>query len=190
MSIDRIVTARGTPRGERGAILVTALLLLLVLTIIGVTAMQMTRMEERMAGNTRDMNLAFQGAEAGLRDGETLIRAQDTRPETCSAAPCDFWDPAALPDAGVIVQDADAAWWGGNALEYEADGDRAALAQDLAELAEDPRFVVEAIGFVPDSLTVGHGVPEGRDFFQVSSRSTGGSGNANTVLQTTFTRRF
>ena len=39
----------------------------------GITAMQVTRMEERMAGNSRDVNLAFQGAEAGLRDSEARI---------------------------------------------------------------------------------------------------------------------
>ncbi|HPF28453.1 MAG TPA: PilX N-terminal domain-containing pilus assembly protein, partial [Steroidobacteraceae bacterium] len=60
-------------RAQRGAILVTSLLLLLVLTIIGLTAMRMTSLQERMAGSTRDLNLAFQGAEAALRDGETLI---------------------------------------------------------------------------------------------------------------------
>ena len=44
--------------------------MLLIMTVLGVTAMQMSRMEERMAGNSRDINLAFQGAEAGLRDSE------------------------------------------------------------------------------------------------------------------------
>jgi|HigsolmetaAR206D_1030411.scaffolds.fasta_scaffold02699_5 Tfp pilus assembly protein PilX len=171
---------------QRGTILVTSMLLLLVLTIIAVTAMQMTRMQERMAGNTRDVNLAFQGAEAALRDGELLIRQQNSRPPTCSAAPCEFWEPGLLTD----IEDRDQSWWDAVAIEYEVDGDRFALTHDIGELARDPQFIVESLGFVPDSLTVGHGVPEGRDFFQVTGRSTGGSGMANTVLQTTFTRRF
>ena len=69
------------PHGQRGAILVTALLLLLTLTIIGVSVVQMTRMQERMAGNARDLNLAFQGAEAALREGEQQIFDALARPD-------------------------------------------------------------------------------------------------------------
>jgi len=174
-------------RRERGAALVTSLLLLLVLTIIGVTAMQMTRMEERMAGNTRDLNLAFQGAEAGLRDGEALIRSYPSRPDTCSGAPCDVWQLGAADG----IADRDGAWWAANAREYGWDRDRVDQRDLDGDLfAAEPRYVVEAVGFVPDSLTLGHGVPEGRDFYRISARSTGGSGAANTVLQSTFTRRF
>ena len=173
-------------QAQRGAILVTAMLLLLVLTIIGITASQMTRMQERMAGNLRDQNLSFQGSEAGLRDGEELIRTRTARPDTCVAAPCFFWTRGTLSN----VPARDGTWWGTNGTELEADGNRGSLAKDMAELDADPRFVVESIGFVSDSLTVGHGPPEGRDFFQVTGRSTGGSGSATTVLSTTYARRF
>ena len=44
------------PSRQRGAVLVVALLMLLIMTVLGVTAMQMSRMEERMAGNSRDIN--------------------------------------------------------------------------------------------------------------------------------------
>ena len=53
---------------QRGAVLIIALLFLTILTILGVTAMTATTFEERMAGNTRDLGLAFQAAEAALRD--------------------------------------------------------------------------------------------------------------------------
>src|SRR5262245_40530403 len=79
------------PSRERGAVLVVALLMLLVMTVLGVTAMQMSRMEERMAGNSRDINLAFQGAEAGLRDSEEWLRLRTIRPSTCSAPPCNVY---------------------------------------------------------------------------------------------------
>lgn len=54
---------------ERGAVLIVALLFLVMLTLLGVTAMTSTTMEERMAGNSRDAGIAFQAAEAALRDG-------------------------------------------------------------------------------------------------------------------------
>jgi type IV pilus assembly protein PilX len=177
---------------QRGAILVTCLLLLLTLTIVGITTMQMTRLQERMAGNTRDMNLALQGSEAALRDGEAYLRRLVSAPTPSSALPCnaaieDVCDPSALPD--LSTQDND--WWDDNALELDADGDRTnGDTQDAAELAVDPRFVIEALTFIPDSPAVGHEVPTGRDFYRLTGRSTGGTGDANVVLQSTFTRRF
>lgn len=52
---------------QKGVVLITGLVFLVMMTILGVTAMQNTVLEERMAGNLRDENLAFQAAEAALR---------------------------------------------------------------------------------------------------------------------------
>ncbi len=61
-------------RNQRGVALFISLVLLLVLTIIGVSAVQTTSMEERMARNTHDSVLAFEAAEVALRTGETFLR--------------------------------------------------------------------------------------------------------------------
>jgi type IV pilus assembly protein PilX len=173
------------PARERGAALVTSMLLLLVLTIVGITAMQVTRTQERMAGGARDMNLAFQGAEAALRNGETMIQAETMRPDTCIAVACDFWQANTL----VAPQTQNATWWNTNGIEFERNP-AAPAAGEIQGLQEDPEFVVESIGFVSDTLTIGQGTPQGRDFYQVSGHSIGGSGKANTVLRTTYARRF
>jgi len=55
-------------RAQRGAVLVVALLFVMILSMLGVTAMQSTASEERMSGNSRDWNNALQAAEAALRD--------------------------------------------------------------------------------------------------------------------------
>ena len=55
------------PRRQQGAILFVSLIILLLLTILGVTSMSSVTMEERMAGNMRDGDLAVQAAEAALR---------------------------------------------------------------------------------------------------------------------------
>lgn len=57
-------------RSERGAVLLVSLVMLLLLTLIGLAGMRMAQLEERMAGNLRDRQLAFQAAEAALRAGE------------------------------------------------------------------------------------------------------------------------
>ncbi len=64
---------KNIPVRQKGAVLIVSLIILLVMTMIGVTAMQTTTMEERMAGNMRDQNFAFQAAEIALRDAEDFI---------------------------------------------------------------------------------------------------------------------
>ncbi|MDO6513885.1 MULTISPECIES: PilX N-terminal domain-containing pilus assembly protein [Neptuniibacter] len=59
---------------EKGAVLVIALIFLLILSLIGVSSMQGTTMQEKMSGNLRDHYSAFNAAEAALRDGERQAR--------------------------------------------------------------------------------------------------------------------
>jgi type IV pilus assembly protein PilX len=61
------------PKQQSGVVLVISLVMLLLLTLIGVTSVQTTSLEEKMAGNMRDQNIAFQAAEAALRDAEEDI---------------------------------------------------------------------------------------------------------------------
>lgn len=54
--------------------MIIGLVMLLLLTIIMLAAMRVTSLEEKMAGNLRNQNIAFQAAESALREGETRIR--------------------------------------------------------------------------------------------------------------------
>lgn len=60
-------------RNQQGAILIVALIMLLLVTIIGLASMRGTSLQERMAGNLRDQELALQAAEAALRKGEARV---------------------------------------------------------------------------------------------------------------------
>lgn len=171
-----------SPSRQKGAILVVSLLLLLVMTLLGITAMQMTRMEERMAGNLRDSGLAFQGAEAGLRDAEEWIRTQPARPEPCAGAPCaEVWE---RDDLAEDLRSSTLTWWNTNGREFGADG---AANENLDDLAREPMFVVNELQFVPDDLDID---PTGRDFYRVTTNSAGATGTAQAVLESTYARRF
>jgi type IV pilus assembly protein PilX len=61
------------PGNERGAVLIVSLIFLVILTMLGVTAMSSTTFEERMAGNARDAALAQQAAEAALREARDEV---------------------------------------------------------------------------------------------------------------------
>jgi len=61
---------------QRGAVLVVSLLMLLIITILGLSSVSTMVMEEKMSANTYDRNLAFQAAEAALRVGEQRAAVQ------------------------------------------------------------------------------------------------------------------
>lgn len=58
---------------QDGSALIISLVFLVLLTMIGVASIQDSTLQERMAGNERDRNLAFQSAEAALRAGERWL---------------------------------------------------------------------------------------------------------------------
>ncbi|MBW8368679.1 MAG: protein PilX [Arenimonas sp.] len=92
---------------QRGIALYIALIILLILTLLGLVAVQITTMQERMAGNYRTVNLAFQNAESRVRDSELEIGrtvTAGTAPimtdNTCANFNIDSWaNQVDVPDA-------------------------------------------------------------------------------------------
>ena len=179
----KIISRAIAHRRQRGAALVVALIMLLVMTVLGITAMQVTRMEERMAGNSRDVNLAFQAAEAGLRDAEGRILAGPQPMTTCAAVPCAVWDlDHPLP---ADMRDRDLAWWNDHGAEYGVAG-----TQEMTDVTRDPVVSIEHMYFERDSYAKDpSGRKIGRDFYKITTRATGASGSANVVLESTYTKR-
>lgn len=162
---------------QRGAILIVSLLLLLVLSLIGVTAVQTTALEEKMAGNMRNQNLAFQAAEAALRAGENWLAQQSG----CDTNPCEqVWQLNALNGGDFL----DSNWWETTSDVQIYDN------ATLTGIKTAPQYFVEYHSFIPDSLNVGNGPRKGGDIYRITARGTGGTDNAQAILQSTYTRRF
>ena len=53
-------------RRQNGAALITALVFLVILTMLALSSMSTSTLEERMAANSQEINRAFQTAESGL----------------------------------------------------------------------------------------------------------------------------
>lgn len=51
---------------QQGIALLTIMIFLLILTVIGLSSMETSRLEQQMSGNTQWTNIAFQAAETGL----------------------------------------------------------------------------------------------------------------------------
>jgi len=170
---------------QRGAILVVSLILLLIMTILALTVSQTSRMQERMAGNARDSDLSFQAAEAGLRGAETYLTNQTSQPVACSGASCEVFQKDVLP-ADLRAQDP-ITFWDARATEY---GTGPNDLGGTGGVSRNPQYVIEELGFIPDSLTVGKGVPSGRTYYKNTAHGFGGTQSAQTVVESTYTRRY
>lgn len=75
---------------QRGATLIVGLIFMVALTLLSVMAMKSTLLQERMAGGSRDHSLAFQAAEAALRDAKRDILRERADGTACTvgAAGC------------------------------------------------------------------------------------------------------
>lgn len=176
----------GPLRGQqRGAVLVVSLLLLLVMTLLGLGASQSTRLQERMAGNQRDLEVALQSAEAGLRAAEERLRPQ-VEVFTCvtPTSGCSAYEMMTLVDGDgrrLDLSRQQSEWWAqwGGIPDFSA---------DLASITP-PQFVIERIAEVRDTLSIGGPSPVPvRDFYRSTARSSGTTDTAEVVVESTFAR--
>ena len=200
MSITRIRPIN-TGAGQKGAVLVVVLAILIVLTLLGITSMTTTTLEEKMAGNAKDANLAFQAAESALRGGESWLwkRADepDRSPGGTSCTGC-VWDVNVLIDYDRITD-------GTNDGKYNSYGDESLWSTTEgpgtvtvsmpvdAWLKANPQYVIEYIGILRDTQNVGQQQDihpsTYRVFYRIVSRGSGATvGRA--IAESTFTRRF
>lgn len=65
---------------QQGVALITALILLVVLTLLGLSAINNVTQEEKMAGHSYSRSLAFQATESALRTIEELVETNKPTP--------------------------------------------------------------------------------------------------------------
>lgn len=79
---------------QGGIALIVALVLLVAVTLLGISGIRNTSMQERMSGNMYDRSLAMQAAESALRAAEAALTANPTIGVICPGfCPDDAFDP-------------------------------------------------------------------------------------------------
>ncbi|MDR2876922.1 MAG: hypothetical protein LBV36_02625 [Chromatiales bacterium] len=166
---------------QRGSALIVALLILIVMTVLGITAMGSSTMQEKMAGNNRDLALAFQAAEAALRDGERFYEDN----VVALGAAFNGKEPGLFPE-GANPPIFNAATWANSRVFNGA----------IEGAAEAPRYIIELIGNISeqnDDLNVqGFGEAAGignLTAVRVTARGVGGSANTVVFLQSNYAKR-
>jgi type IV pilus assembly protein PilX len=86
---------------QRGVALVMALVILLVLTILGVAAMNTTTLEERMAGSSQEVTRAFEAAESGVNSALGTAGVMNLNQETTNTF---SYTGATRPSAEVVTK--------------------------------------------------------------------------------------
>lgn len=196
---------------QQGMALIICLLLLLVLTVVTVSAMQTTTLEEKMAGNLRDHDLAFQSAETGLNTGEhkqlvlldfgdysssSIGNGDDNGngnpgppPNKSKTGRSGIWDTIGIdptPGNGTpwwLEPERDLSWW------FEAN----TYASDhLANVSNPSRYIIEELESIKDN---GLGTCTYEDcssirVFRLTSRAEGGSTDTVVYLQSVSAHRY
>lgn len=172
---------------QRGSVLIVSLLILLIMTLLGITAMSTTTLEEKMAGNIRDKNIAFQAAEAALRDGEADVIGNNI-PESSFVAACTggLCLPAAVgsPPQWEVVD------WGTSGTTSRRYGSATGTAA-LTGVGQAPRYIIELLRDIPDpngSLTTGINAPKTKTAFRVTALGYGANATTTVRLQVVVVR--
>ena len=162
-------------RAQRGISLVVSLVLLVVATLVALGSMRGVVLQSRMSGTTHDRSLAFQAAEAALRDAET--RAAAALPAEFPAAGCagGYCAIPALADTPRWLDPAFAGW-------------RTATSAAPAD-APVPQAIVEDQGDAPAWPNCDQDIPRSPNCltrrYLISSRSTA-DGRASVLVQSQF----
>ncbi len=164
-------------RRQRGAALVVSLIFMLILTIIGTSALRSTTLQEKMAGNTRDINAAFQAAEAALRAGELVLQGAAVGPFNGSAGlyrQCSGSGSACNPPE----------WTSSGASGWASVSDYSGGASSL------PQYYIEQLPPIADpQAPLDADTPQDSiEMYRVTARGFGVSDTAMVVLQSMYRR--
>jgi type IV pilus assembly protein PilX len=169
---------------EAGVTLVISLLFLLLLTILGVTSMNTSTLQEKMAGNLRDQDTALQAAESALRSGEDELNTLWVSGKPNAGPTC--------PSPGVCslgtVDYLNDTWWDNNSREYGGGGDQIA---QIGGTAVEPRYALEEHQRIePITLCTYGKCPPTIQYYKVYSRASGTTTLSQVVIEETFRTRY
>ena len=163
---------------QRGMTLLIGLILLVMLTLISVIGFRNTTLSERMSGNSVDRNVAFQSAESAGKEALQVIEADGFSSGMsghyatpfASGGGTRFW----TKDLGTTASCA-------AATSFSWTSCAVSVTTKYANNASKAQYVIELLGSVVGASTTD-------STYRITSRSTGGSGNAEVVLQTIYIR--
>lgn len=157
---------------QKGAALVISLILLVIMTLIGLAGVRGITQQERMANHSIDRSLAFQSAEAALREIELLVEAKKPTPTSgaCSVVDGLMRCPAPANDAAPRWLDDAFAFWTNATLV------------GTGALAVTPQYFVEYLGSNFECQPGIGTFSESCKRYRITVRSNDGTGSRSYVM--------
>ena len=177
---------------QQGATLIIALIFLVVLGLLGVTVASNNTLQERMAGNTRNRDLAFQAAEHSLETadailGDTSAPINDIKnyidvsiARGAVPTPSPLPTLPSLPACLLLNGEShpnDLDYWK-NTFDWSS---ACSPSTTLAQIHAQPQYVVEKM---PDANVDAD--PALEQFYRVTVRGVGGIDEAPVILQAMY----
>jgi len=181
---------------QKGVALFMSLVMLLILTLLGLSSVQTTSMQERMSRNARDSNLAFQGAESATKNSEVYLETVSSLLPFQNNNTVGRYDATADGDGPVNLATFD---WAVAANNNAAPNGRqfAAVDIEIGDVVKEQKYIIEFIKTVvsdEDRLNldnIGQDTGSGRtQIFRITSYGTGGTDTAHVMIQSTYGKRF
>ena len=193
------------PRAQRGAVLVVALIFLILLTILAISASGRSLLQERMAGGLHNAQQAEMSAQTALRGAEWKLWTSTTNVTAhlnCGTGiftDCYVYDPA-NPIANVVDFRTKQGWVTAGSTEYKGYGGSGDYTgATTGDLAQNPRYIIEDLGVeLPPGVSGGlhesgatgssgtGTASSSRHIYRITARATGGSANTVRVMESTF----
>jgi len=173
---------------QSGTVLIVGLIILVIITMIGLTSMQTTTQQERMAGNLGDRNAALQFAEGALRQGEDeLTTGLANYSVDESIGRFDVVTGVYAPDPLLLAITATTAT---TATEGWPNKSAAATSVSVtySNVQVTPRYRIDRQPSISFSASIEAGAKKDLEVFEVTSYSSTVRNDTVVVLQTTFTR--
>ena len=176
---------------QQGVALFMSLVMLLILTLLGLSSVQSTSMQERMSRNARDSNLAFQGAESAISTSEVYLETVTSLLPFQNNNTEGRYDATDAGDGPVDLSSFDWDTASNNSRQFEA------VEIEIGDVTKDQKYIVEFIKTVvsdEDRLNldnIGQDTGSGRtQIFRITSYGTGGTDTAHVMIQSTYGKRF
>lgn len=180
---------------QRGAVLLISLVILLIITLLAVSSIRESTLEERIVGNIRNQQAAFNGAESALREGEKRLRQVEPPTTTANCTGATTLCVMANPPNSLHVNDW--SWWStnSNAITYKGSN---ATTSSLSRLVSSPRWNTAFHAFDPVDSTGRVEVtdPELRSrgvgpyYYEVNAASQGRNDQIMINLQSVSVQRY
>lgn len=126
---------------QSGAVLIVGLVMVLLISIVALSGIRSTNLQEVMAGNLRNKTITFQAAESALVTGEAVVDYRVAAPECTGAATCYRPLESQLAKDSVVYLD-------GN--DFKTKSREANIDLSAAGIVDKPRFIIEELSpFIP-----------------------------------------